>query len=173
MLTKGINSPLTSSAGRLFDAVASITGLRQVLRFEGQAAMELEFALEGFETDESYIIEFVKPDDSRGNVPGILDWGPMLEEMKDDIRRRMPVGVISTKFHNSLAGSIAAVARHFNIERVVLSGGCFQNKYLVERSIFLLREKDRQPYWHQRIPPNDGGIALGQIIAASRELAKE
>jgi hydrogenase maturation protein HypF len=173
MLAKGINSPMTSSAGRLFDAVASITGLRQITRFEGQAAMELEFALEDFEADESYHLEIIEPTGSEAETSAVVDWATMIEEIINDIRQGIPTGLISGKFHNALAEAIVAVAGYFNEERVVMSGGCFQNRYLAERSIHLLREEGRQPYWHQRIPPNDGGIALGQIIAASRESAKE
>ncbi len=158
MLQKNLNSPITSSVGRLFDAVASIVGLRQISRFEGQAAMELEFALHGIETQESY--EFALSEET-------LDWGPMLLSIVSDVRAGISVGKIAAKFHNTLVEMIVAVARRVGEERVVLTGGCFQNKYLTERAIAWLREEGFRVYWHQRIPPNDGGIALGQIIAAS------
>ncbi len=158
MLQRSLNSPLTSSAGRLFDAVASIVGLRQISRFEGQAAMELEFALHGIETQESY--EFALSKET-------LDWGPMLLSIVSDVRAGISVGKIAAKFHNTLVEMIVAVARRVGEERVVLTGGCFQNKYLMERAIARLGEEGFRVYWHQRIPPNDGGIALGQIVAAS------
>jgi hydrogenase maturation protein HypF len=74
-------------------------------------------------------------------------------------------------FHNTLVEMMIAVARRVGEERIVLSGGCFQNRYLAERAIGQLIAEGFRPYWHQRIPPNDGGIALGQVVAASRQLA--
>ncbi len=76
--------------------------------------------------------------------------------------------VIATKFHNTLAEMMVRVAQSCGEEKVVLSGGCFQNRYLTERAIKRLREAGFRPYWHQRVPPNDGGIALGQVAAVSR-----
>jgi hydrogenase maturation protein HypF len=81
--------------------------------------------------------------------------------------------VISAKFHNALVETIVAVAHRIGEERIVLTGGCFQNKYLTERAVSRLQSEGFRPYWHQRIPPNDGGIALGQAVAASRERMKE
>lgn len=157
MLQKNLNSPTTSSAGRLFDAVASLVGLRQISRFEGQAAMELEFALHGMETDERY--EFALAHE-------MLDWGSMLLGIISDVRAGASVGKIAAKFHNTLVEMIVTVAQRVGEERVVLTGGCFQNKYLTERAIARLRQEGFRVYWHQRVPPNDGGIALGQIVAA-------
>jgi hydrogenase maturation protein HypF len=79
--------------------------------------------------------------------------------------------MLSAKFHNTLVEMMVAVAKHVGEERVILTGGCFQNKFLTELAIQRLRAAGFQPYWHQRIPPNDGGIALGQIMAASRQLS--
>jgi hydrogenase maturation protein HypF len=73
----------------------------------------------------------------------------------------------AARFHNTLAAAIVTVARHAGEKRIVLSGGCFQNRYLTERAVTGLRDAGFEPYWHQRIPPNDGGIAVGQIVAAS------
>ena len=92
----------------------------------------------------------------------------MIEEILDDVRRRRSAGVISAKFHNALVEIIVAVARHVGQTRVVLTGGCFQNRYLTERSVQRLLEEGFRPYWHQRVPTNDGGIALGQIMDAAR-----
>ena len=164
MLKGKINSPLTSSAGRLFDAVASLIGLRQIMRFEGQAAMELEFALDGIETDERYSLPPVTRHSSL-----ILDWQPMIEAILDDLKAGVSTGKISAKFHNALAEAMVTIAKSFGLESVALSGGCFQNRYLTERVVRRLREEKFQPYWHQRVPTNDGGIALGQIAAAFRE----
>ncbi|MGD0744415.1 MAG: carbamoyltransferase HypF, partial [Verrucomicrobiota bacterium] len=182
MLAKQLNSPLTSSVGRLFDAVASLVNLRQQIRFEGQAAMELEFALEGVKTDEVYplpIADCRLPIESTANrargssrlmphASCVLDWSSMILEILADVDRNISSGVISAKFHNSLAEAIVAVAKRAGQNRVVLSGGCFQNRYLTERAVRRLQAEGFHPYWHQRVPPNDGGIALGQVIAARR-----
>jgi hydrogenase maturation protein HypF len=85
-----------------------------------------------------------------------------------DLRRGRPAGEISVRFHNMLVEVIVAVARLAGEKRVVLTGGCFQNRYLTERAVRRLREEGFGPYWHQRVPPNDGGIALGQAVAAAR-----
>jgi hydrogenase maturation protein HypF len=83
-----------------------------------------------------------------------------------DLKSGIPIGLISAKFHNTLAEVIVAVAGRVGVPQVVLSGGCFQNRYLTERTVARLGQAGFRPYWHQRIPPNDGGIAFGQIIAA-------
>jgi hydrogenase maturation protein HypF len=177
MLKRKINTPVTSSVGRLFDAVASIIRLRHEVRFEGQAAMELEFALDGIETDEFHQFRILDSlDQSAIRNPQsaiIIDWEPMVRSILTDVHDRVPGGIISAKFHNTLVEAIIAVARRVGEERVVLTGGCFQNKYLTERAVRRLRSEGFRPYWHQRVPPNDGGIALGQAVAASREQPKE
>lgn len=169
-LSKKINAPVTSSAGRIFDAVASIAGVRQVTKFEGQGAMELEFALDGFGTDEAYPAHLIE-DDQRSAM--IIDWRPMALGVINDVRAGVPTGIISAKFHNAMVESIVAVAQRVGEEKVALSGGCFQNRYLTERAVRRLRGEGFRPYWHQRIPPNDGGIALGQIVAAARALEEK
>ena len=163
MLLKQLNSPVTTSLGRLFDAVASLVDLRQQMRFEGQAAMELEFALDGVNTDEHYNLSLVKYHPSL-----VLDWSPMIEAILSDVQKGVATGRISAKFHNALAEAVVAVAESIGERRVVLSGGCFQNRYLTERTVRRLQAEGFQPYWHQRVPPNDGGIALGQIVATFR-----
>ncbi|MBP9900022.1 MAG: carbamoyltransferase HypF [Verrucomicrobia bacterium] len=165
MLERGVNAPFTSSMGRLFDAVASLTGLRQKMQFEGQAAMELEFALNGIQTDERYDMPFVSH-----HAALVLDWAPMIAAMGEDLQRHLPLGNIAAKFHNALAQAIVHVAQRIGCPRVALSGGCLQNRYLTERSVRRLRAAGFQPHWHQRVPPNDGGIALGQVFAAQRGL---
>lgn len=162
MLDRRVNAPVTSSAGRLFDAVASITGIRQTMRFEGQAAMELEFALESVSTSDTYPMAIR----SAGGMI-VIDWQPLIEGIVRDVQAAVSVGLISARFHNGLAQAIVAVAREVGEEKVLMSGGCFQNRYLLEQSIRRLRASGFRPYWHQRIPPNDGGIALGQIWAVA------
>jgi hydrogenase maturation protein HypF len=163
MLAKKLNSPVTTSMGRLFDAVASLINLRQQIRFEGQAAMELEFALDGIETDEHYNLSLVTR-----HLSLVLDWSRMIEEILADVKNGIVPGIISARFHNALAEGIVAVAKHAGQNRVVLSGGCFQNRYLTERAVRRLQVEGFRPYWHQRVPPNDGGIAPGQVVAALR-----
>ena len=99
--------------------------------------------------------------------PMVVDWEPMIHELLADVGRKESSGVISAKFHNALAETIVVVAKKIGEQNVVLTGGCFQNRYLTERSVARLREENFTPYWHQQIPPNDGGIALGQAVAAS------
>ena len=166
MLTRALNSPLTSSAGRLFDAVASLINLRQQVRFEGQAAMELEFAIQGCNSTEAYPFPLEAP--PHGERVLKLNWQPLVQAILRDFSDNVGAALIATRFHNSMVEGIVAVARKVGQSRVLLSGGCFQNRYLTERAIARLREEGFQPYWHQRLPPNDGGIALGQIIAAQR-----
>ncbi len=172
MLETGLNSPATTSVGRLFDAVSSVIGLRQMVNFEGQGAMELEFALEEIESDEMYgfeIIEHKKPKTEGGSYyrPAfIINWEPMVKEILVDKFNTISAGLISKKFHNTLVEMIIDIAERVGQERIVISGGCFQNKYLTERTIARLTEEGFKPYWHQRVPPNDGGISLGQMFVA-------
>ncbi len=165
MLQRRFNSPLTSSVGRLFDAVASLVNLRQQMRFEGQPAMELEFALDGVVTETHYDLPLIP-----ARPALILDWSLMIHSILTDVRAGVSVAEISAKFHNTLAEAVVAVARKIGLTRVVLSGGCFQNRYLTERTVTKLRAENFQPYWHQRVPANDGGIALGQIFAVRNNL---
>ena len=161
MLAKGVNAPVTSSVGRLFDAVAALLGIRQRVTFEGQAAMELESLIESEVTE-------VYPFKLSSGVPQIIDWEQMIGEILVDLRRGISLGVISAKFHNTLAEIIVEVARQIVTPKIVLTGGCFQNRYLLEQAVQRLSQAGFKPYWHQRVPPNDGGIALGQIVAAAR-----
>ncbi len=164
MLAKKLNSPLTSSVGRLFDAVASLVNLRQQIRFEGQAAMELEFALDGIKTDEHYNASLVT-----GHSSLVLDWSPMIEAILADVEQAaLPSASFppnsTTRWPRPSLPSPNVSARTAWCFR----GGCFQNRYLTERTVRRLQAEGFRPYWHQRVPPNDGGIALGQVIAALR-----
>jgi hydrogenase maturation protein HypF len=169
MLARTVNSPPTSSAGRLFDAVAAISGVRQKISFEGQAAMELEFAItEGTEGDVYPFTLDLRQGETGAADLITADWAPMILALLGDLKHGVPVGTVSARFHRTLAEVIVAVAQHIALERVALSGGCFQNKFLTERAVRRLEAEGFRPYWHQRIPPNDGGIAVGQIVAALR-----
>lgn len=159
MLEKGFNSPVTSSMGRLFDAVSSLSGIRQVASFEGQGAMELEFTTGDLQVSGHYPFE----------LHSEIDWRPMIRSIIDDLKNGLSKANLSAKFHNSLAEMIVTVAKNAGEQRVVLSGGCFQNRILTERAIARLQEEGFNVYWHQRIPPNDGGISLGQLYAGLQE----
>jgi hydrogenase maturation protein HypF len=181
MLHNKLNCPLTSSVGRLFDAVASIAGLRQRVTFEGQAPMELEFATAGHASDEVYRFAVSNEPLPRGDSERalqhsmmenqqsllVVDWSPAIREILEDVQQSIPLPLISLKFHNMLAEVVVEIARRIGLKQVVLSGGCFQNKYLTERVIRRLEASGFRPYWHQRVPPNDGGISLGQLLAVA------
>lgn len=172
MMAKRVHAPLTSSAGRLFDAVSALLGLRMINVFEGQAAMELEWAATGASA-EGFPFHIAEPAAAGG--PWIIDWEPMVVEILRDLHRphhrtTSPVPHLARRFHSTLASMIVAVAERAGLERIVLSGGCFQNMLLTELAVQELRAHKFRPYWHQRVPPNDGGIALGQIVAAAAGL---
>ncbi len=170
MIGRGVNTPRTSSAGRLFDAVSAIIGLRLITTFEGQTAMELEWKAEGI-AGPPYPFLCRRP--AQDGQPVVVDWEPMIMAIIADIRRGAPAAAMAQRAHGTFASMIVEVAALCGRERVVLSGGCFQNRILTEATITRLRERGLQPYWHQRIPPNDGGIAVGQIVVAAAEMTKE
>jgi len=165
MLARGVNAPWTTSAGRLFDAFAALTGLRQRTSYEGQAAAEFEWAADGQVAERHYDIPVRTGQDSTAAL--ILDWQPALEAALADLSIGAPPGAISAALHNGLARAIAEVARRAGERRVVLTGGCFQNARLTEATVTALRAAGCEPVCHQRIPPNDGGIALGQAVWAA------
>lgn len=165
-LRKQINTPRTSSMGRLFDAVAALIGLRQRCSFEGQAAMALEFAQYGVNSDECYPFGITPVTRDDGGIECIIEWKAMIAALLKETDSAM----IAARFHNTLAAMIVSVAQQIGEPHVVLSGGCFQNRALLERAVNGLRSAGFIPFWQQHIPPNDGGIALGQIIAALREV---
>jgi hydrogenase maturation protein HypF len=172
MLGRGLNSPLTTSVGRLFDAVSSLIDLRHQVRFEGQAAMELEFALGATDTEETYPVTLLPGKTHEGHPLSeqtwILDWADLVRALVNDLDQHVPQSRISARFHNTLVRGISLIAHRAGQAKVALSGGCFQNRYLIERAIEVLRREGFQPYWHQRVPTNDGGICLGQVEAVRR-----
>jgi hydrogenase maturation protein HypF len=97
----------------------------------------------------------------------------MIHGILNDLKNGLPKGRIAAKFHNTLADIIATVATALGEKRVALTGGCFQNSYLTCRTVERLRDVGCTPYWHQHVPPNDGGLALGQIIAAARVITSD
>lgn len=168
MLRRRLNVPVTSSVGRLFDAVAALMGRCLTTSFEGQAAMALEFAAAEAETAATYPWRLVVP--QAAAAPLVVDWEPLVRGVLQDLQAGTAAGVVAAKFHNALADAIVAVASRLGEARVALSGGCFQNRLLTERAVQRLRDAGFQPYWHRQIPPNDGGIALGQVLAAARQV---
>lgn len=164
-LQRQINTPRTSSVGRLFDAIASLLGLCQSLSFEGQGGMMLEFAARRVFTTAAYPLACTS---------GVLDWQPMLREILADRNGGESVNIIAAKFHNTLIEAIAGIAQSvtpsLSNQNVVLSGGCFQNHILLEGAIARLQNCGISVFWNQKIPANDGGLALGQLQAVLREL---
>ncbi len=172
MLNKGLNSPITTSAGRLFDGVAALIGLSQQVSFEGQAAMQLEFIADPTVTS-AYPIE-IKPNEIKPNSTAfILDWQPMVEAILADLQSQVDLPIISARFHNALVESIVAVAQIIGEPRVALTGGCFQNRWLVERTAFRLNQAGHEVLLHRQVPPNDGGISLGQVVVAAAKLTSK
>jgi hydrogenase maturation protein HypF len=164
-LEKQINAPLTSSIGRLFDAAAALLGLIQRCTFEGQAAVLLEAAADGIETEDQYPFQVTPVTNSDGTTRYMIEWREMIAALGEEA----DVGMAAAKFHNTLIAVLVDLAQRANERAVILSGGCFQNRRLLEGAVRALRAAGFAPFWAQRIPPNDGGIALGQIAAAVRE----
>ena len=189
MLNRKLNTPLTSSVGRLFDGVAALLGICQRVSFEGGAAMALEFAIDNLETDEYYLFawldtpqpplemgenrrDFDTPQpplekgDNIGNMSYnsryYLNWELIIKGILEDKINEKPINLISAKFHNSLVEAVVEISQKLGEKTITLSGGCFQNKYLIERTISRLCQEGFQVYWSQKNPPNDGGLALGQ-----------
>jgi hydrogenase maturation protein HypF len=165
MAARGINSPQTSSMGRLFDAVSSLLGLRNEIGYEGQAAIELE-TIADRSVSEGYEFEI---------GAGVIKAEAVIRRAVDDLLNGCPASEVSARFHLAVAHLIAAVAvavrseRHIN--RVALSGGVFQNILLLDRARRALRDAGFEVFTHNRVPPNDGGVSLGQAAVANARLA--
>ena len=161
------NSPETSSIGRLFDALSSIVGLRNTVNYEGQAAIELE-AIADPRCRDSY--EFELAENGR-----IIKAEAVIRGAVEDLLNGVSSEVVSAKFHLGVASLIRLVAVRIRDERrlnrVALSGGVFQNIFLLEATCRLLRASGFEVFTHSRVPPNDGGISLGQAAVASARLA--
>lgn len=167
MLAGGFRAPWTTSMGRLFDGVAALIGLQQRVSYEGQAAMRLEFVADPAETT-AYPFDLVTTASPDGSpAPITLDWGPLLEAVIADVREGVPVGTIAGRFHNALVDALVRVAEAVGHPRVALTGGCFQNRLLTERSLAALQAAGFEVLLHRQVPPNDGGISLGQIAVAA------
>ncbi len=168
-LEKNINSPLTSSAGRLFDAVSALCGVRSTANYEGQAAIELEMAIDPAGDDASYPFEFK---DEGGRI--LIGARPLFEAILADLAGGSSARLISRRFHNGMANALAEVARRVRkrtgLNRVCLSGGTFQNLYLLTKFQSLLQGDNFQVFTHSEVPAGDGGLSLGQAMIAARTL---
>lgn len=165
MLTRGVNAPLTSSVGRLFDAVAALVGVRDRVSYEGQAALELEMCAADQEAG-CYPVALLQQSD-----PWRIDARPLIRALVTDLQQGVEREILSARFHNSIAALILLVCRQLRVREkldlVVLSGGVFQNRYLTERASQLLEAEGFRVLTHSLVPPNDGGIALGQAAIAA------
>jgi len=164
MINRRINSPLTSSCGRLFDAVSSLIGVRDEVSYEGQAAMEME-SICASEIEERYGFDIYKK-----NGEFIIGPDKIFKEIISDLKKGMNKEIIASKFHNTVAdftvNLCGKIRENTNLSKVALSGGVFQNRYLTERIISLLKRDGFQVYIQRKVPPNDGGISLGQAVVA-------
>jgi len=167
MIERGVNSPLTSSCGRLFDAVAALAGICQQVTYEAQAAIELEMAIESRGDASAYPLA-VAPDGPAWTI----DTRPLFEALVEDLRDGVPVGIISRRFHNGLVEMLAQMAilarDRTGLSCVCLSGGTFQNTYLLTRLQARLELHDFEAITHSDVPAGDGGLSLGQALVAAR-----
>jgi len=167
MAGKGINSPLTSSAGRLFDAAAAILGVRDAINYEGQAAVELEQLADPGEAG-------AYPAGIEAGHPFRVRGGDLVQAVVDDLAAGTAAGVIAARFHHGVAALIEAgcllLRERTGLRTVALSGGVFQNTLLLNRTVSRLEARKFTVLVHSRVPCNDGGISLGQaVIAAARD----
>ena len=159
--------------GRLFDAVSSLTGLCHQPSFEGQAAMAVQFAAEreweaGGGEVQGYPIDLVPCEGSDSRW--VVDWQPMVSALLGDLGQRRRPGHIAARFHAGLAEAIVRVAQAARLPRVILTGGCFQNGLLLSLARRRLEEAGFAVYSHRLVPPNDGGLSLGQAVVAAHNL---
>jgi hydrogenase maturation protein HypF len=162
-----LNTPLTSSCGRLFDAVSALIGVRREIDYEAQAAIELEMlAYDSPDRSGSYPVSITEQSDLY--VIGLKD---LLSAVIDDLQSGTGRATIAHRFHNSIAGMILEVCRKISgnsgIKQAALSGGVFQNRLLLRKTIDLLEKAGLEVYTHRQVPTNDGGISLGQAVIAN------
>ena len=167
-LVSGLRTPRTSSVGRLFDAVSALVGAVQRASYEGQAACALEWSARG-RSEDPYAWTWRTA--AQGHLE--IDWVPALAAVVDDVRSGTPRDTIAGRFHAMLIEAIERVALHVGLSRVLLTGGCFQNLHLLRGCIDRLRATGLDPYWHQQVPPGDGGLSLGQVVCVAEELERD
>jgi hydrogenase maturation protein HypF len=171
MLERRLNSPLTSSAGRLFDAVAAIAGVRTHVSYEGQAAIELEALATDVPPDMAYPFELsAERPDPGARAVHVIDTRPLIRAVAQDAATGVGSARIARRFHSTVVEIVAAVCTRLRAETgldaVVLSGGVFVNALLTSEVCARLRGDGFRAYRHRLVPPNDGGLALGQIAVA-------
>ncbi len=166
MLEHRIHCPMTSSAGRLFDVVSALLGLCHEVTFEGQAAMYLEDVAgeDGALDERIYPFRFCPNTVSSGKMTSI-DWRPMLRIIVEDILAGRPASEIASAFHTAIVRMILAVADEAGLNEVALGGGCFQNARLLTQTVEVLKGKGYAVFWPEKLPPNDGALAVGQVVA--------
>lgn len=167
MLEHGVRSPWTTSAGRLFDGIAALLGLRQHSAFEGDAAMALEFVADPEERG-AYGLPLRRLSDESV----VIDWTSLVTDMLTDRLRGASIATAAARVHNALVNGIVAVACTVGQPRVALSGGCFQNRRLLEHSARALTDNGFEVLLHRQVPPNDGGVSLGQAVVAAARLRR-
>jgi hydrogenase maturation protein HypF len=171
MLQRCVNTIPTSSAGRLFDAVASLIGLRHTVSFEGQAAMMLEAAADPANSADPYDFNLI------GASPADVDLRPMIRQVVTDVEAGAAQTRIAARFHATLVAVISEVCRRMRsdlqLKRVCLSGGCFQNALLLQGCLETLQRDGFEVFSHREVPANDGGISLGQAAIACEQLRNE
>jgi hydrogenase maturation protein HypF len=169
MIRRGINTPWTASVGRLFDAVAALVLGAHEVSYEGEAAVWLEAVADPTGADE-YPLPLRPPEECEPAAGDRViprgDWRPMLSAILADLASGVEAGVIAARFHNALARWAAVVASRQPLREVVLGGGCFQNRFLTERTLEALGRVNRHVYFSSHIPPGDGGLAVGQLAVA-------
>jgi hydrogenase maturation protein HypF len=170
MVASGTSAPLTTSMGRLFDAVAALCGVRTEVSYEGQAAIELE-ALADPAADGAYALSL----DAHDGAPAILDPAPAIEAILADLGAGVAVATVSARFHaavaNATADACAEIARGAGVDTALLSGGVFQNRLLLEATAAALERAGLRVLVPERLPPNDGQIAFGQVAVAAAWLS--
>jgi hydrogenase maturation protein HypF len=166
MLDSGRHCAATSSVGRLFDGLAALVDPQQQATYSAEAAMALETIVEPGETG-SYPLSLERSD------TGILrcDWRPLIRQAADDLIRGVSGSIVAARFHHALARTVPEVARHAGLPRVALSGGCFQNRQLLQLVRHYLHEAGFDVLDHRQIPTGDGGISLGQAAVAAAQQA--
>lgn len=166
-LVKNINSPLTSSMGRLFDAVSSLIGIRQTISYEAQAAIELE-AMADSRVMEYYPIQM---DKDQILIKSLLD------EILIDLNNGAAIPKMAAKFHNAIAHLTIDIAKsiqeRFGLNKFVLSGGVWQNSFLLDKTLELMRNNNLIALIHQQMPPNDGCVAFGQAVITAHRFMKD
>lgn len=163
-LKANINTPESCSAGRLFDAISGLTNICQVATYHAEAPIRLEHALHN-EMNQAYPID----------LNNVISWKKVIQYIVEDINEGVDTGIISTKFHNTVANVTIEAVKQLNsetgIKKVILSGGTFQNKYLTKKVVDLMQDLNLEVFISRQVPCNDGGIALGQLaIAASQSI---